>query len=1294
MFPITDGALTFSPVAPTQGSLTASNVDFMVQGTMGPVQLTDFSMGGPLNPTVFQLTAEDGTVYVIDEKLGVTSQKDRNGNTLEIGPSGIIHSSGKSVTFTRDGQGRISKITDPAGKELTYSYDAAGNLASSTDRTGNVTTYSYNATHGLLTVVDPRGVQAQKNVYDSDGRLVSITDANGKTISYTHNLSARQEVVTDRLGGVTVLEYDTNGNIVQETDSLGGVTTRTFDARDNLLTETNPLGKTTTNTYDGADQLLSTTDPLGNKTSYTYAAFRKVATTTDPLGHVTTNSYDGGGNLLSTTDAAGKTTSYTYDLQGLPLTRTDRNGKVTSFEYDGAGNLTKQTDVLGNATSFTYDTLGRKLTSTRSRTGPLGPETLTTTWEYDAQGRQTAVIYPDGSKTKTTYNAFGKPATTVDQLNRSTSYTYDQRGQLSTTTYPDGTSESITYDDEGRETSRTDRGGRTTSYERDALGRLTKTAYADGSTRKSGYDSAGREMSSTDELGNTTTYGFDAAGRRTTVTDPLGNVTATGYDAEGNAVTVTDANGHTTTTSYDPENRPIKVTYADGTFSSTAYDNEGRRTSQTDAAGITTSFGYDAVGQLVQVTDALGGITKYGYDELGNRISQTDANNHTTSFEYDKLGRRTKRILPLGQVETLGYDAAGNLTSRTDFNGKTTSYTFDSSNRLLSKTPDASFGAAAVSFTYTPAGRRASMVDGTGTASYTYDVRDRLLRKATPFGTLTMSYDLAGGRLTLRSDKPDGVSVDYGWDAARRLSSVTDKSAGGGATSYSYNLAGNLVGYEYPNGVKVTLTRDALDRVKKLAALDPSNQPLASYEYTFGPAGNRTSLTELSGRTVTWSYDNLYRLTKETVAGGSVNGSISYTLDAVGNRLTRSSTVPPIPSATSSCDANDRLFSDTYDAEGSTTAAGANSYSYDFEARLSAFNASQVTLVYDGDGHLVSRTVGGATTTYLVDEGNPTGYTQVAEERVGGAVNKALVFGLQLISQRQMVSGAWTRSYYGFDGHGHVRYLTDASGAVADTYDFDAFGSPLSSTGGTPNDYRYVGERWDSNLGLVYLRARYLDGSKGRFVTADPAEGVSTTPLSLNRYSYADADPVNRRDPLGTWSTAAWGIVIHGIIGRQFVEGNPNTRRSNRWLSTVVGTALEIDGSLAADIGADARLRPDLVDLATNEVYEIKPAGSEREGWAQLDSYIALLNHYTWPLWGQSRWRRGTSWHYKPLETWIPIPLTYVDYLVHATDNGLIVYDVSRERLYRLYRAVLYEYMVGALLTRLLSLPSLARLAL
>ena len=48
--------------------------------------------------------------------------------------------------------------------------------------------------------------------------------------------------------------------------------------------------------------------------------------------------------------------------------------------------------------------------------------------------------------------------------------------------------------------------------------------------------------------------------------------------------------------------------------------------------------------------------------------------------------------------------------------------------------------------------------------------------------------------------------------------------------------------------------------------------------------------------------------------------------------------------------------------------------------------------------------------------------------------------------------------FYGYDGHGSVRFLTDALGQITDTYDYDAFGNLISRTGTTSNDYLYTGE--------------------------------------------------------------------------------------------------------------------------------------------------------------------------------------------------------------------------------------------
>jgi len=212
-------------------------------------------------------------------------------------------------------------------------------------------------------------------------------------------------------------------------------------------------------------------------------------------------------------------------------------------------------------------------------------------------------------------------------------------------------------------------------------------------------------------------------------------------------------------------------------------------------------------------------------------------------------------------------------------------------------------------------------------------------------------------------------------------------------------------------------------------------------------------------------------------------------------------------------DTNDRLYGNTYDPNVYTTVAGGITYTYDFLNRLSSATGG-IALTYDGDGNRVQETAGGVTTQYLVDELNPTGYPQVVEEISGGTVQRTYTYGRELISQTQL-SGTPTTRFYGDDGLGSVRLLTDASGTKTDSYDYDAFGTLIASSGTTPNSYRFTGEQNDPNLGLYYLRARYYNTGVGRFWTRDTAEFNPDEPRELNRYVYVADNPANAVDPSG-----------------------------------------------------------------------------------------------------------------------------------------------------------------------------------
>ena len=72
--------------------------------------------------------------------------------------------------------------------------------------------------------------------------------------------------------------------------------------------------------------------------------------------------------------------------------------------------------------------------------------------------------------------------------------------------------------------------------------------------------------------------------------------------------------------------------------------------------------------------------------------------------------------------------------------------------------------------------------------------------------------------------------------------------------------------------------------------------------------------------------------------------------------------------------------------------------------------------------------------------------------------------------------------------------------------------------------FAFNGEEQSRRTGLQYLRARYYDSSSGNFISMDSYEGSILSPLSQNRYTYAENDPVNNFDPSGHAAASSKGI--------------------------------------------------------------------------------------------------------------------------------------------------------------------------
>lgn len=1062
--------------------------------------------------------------------------------TPQGNPSAQIDASGATTTFTYDQYGNSISQTDPLSRTTSFTYDLLGRQLTRTDPLGKITALTYDRLGRVVELRDARN-SVTSFTYDNNGNRVEQRDALGRTTRYEYDAANRLTKIIYPDGTASIFTYDFRGNRLTETDAAGRTIRYTYDLAGQLvrmtigdgtpdamaiaytydnagrkLTQSNGLGQMLCYTYDDAGRLIRITDALAHATTYTYDDAGRVLSITDPLNRVTRYEYDARGRLTKTIRPDGATEQQTYDAVGRVSTSTNAAGEVTGYGYDSAGEMISAIRSVGTPVESTiryeYDLAGRRIAE-------IDPRGYQTTFTYDAIGQLTSLTDPLRNQEIYTYDAVGQQVSVKDKRGSLTTYAYDQLGRLTQVINPDSTSIQQSYDPAGRLFERIDPAGHTTRYQYDGAGRVASvtSAYgtADASTISYAYDATGRRLSQTDPLSHTTSYSYNAAGQLTSQTDPLGYVTRYTYDAAGQRVAVTDANGRTTIYEYDSLGRLTKTTFADMTFTLTDYDRAGRVTKRTDQAGHATTYTYDAADHLTAVKTPLGYTTSYTYDAAGNLLSIADANNHVTGFAYDALDRAIKKTWPDGSFEAWNYDENGNPIAHRLADGNINTLAYDAMNRPITLSY---FDGQVERFAYTVNGLRASATDGRGTTSYTYDALDRPTSITTPQGQhLTYTYDQAGNRTSMTTA---AGTVSYGYDARNLLTSVTGPQ--NGATTYTYDPVGLITAMAYPNGLRVDYEYDALNRVRRVGQYRGAGttQLVGSYTYTRDPVGNLLSATEADGRSVSWGYDADGRLLEEQFRDATSRpiSLASFTYDPVGNRMATN-----VDGFTTNYTYNelDQLVSAgtahyQYDARGNlagiTDAANVTSYTYDAKDQLRGATlpgGASASFWYDADGRRVRASAAGQVTNYVWDEASTLGDVVLETDGAGATTASYVLGNNSLISQTR--GGA--ASYYLHDGQRSVRALTDANGAVTDTYAYTAFGEARSRTGTTVNPYQYTGQFLDQLTGLYNLRARYYDPALGRFLTRDTWETGTSDPTELNRYAYTANNPINRADPNG-----------------------------------------------------------------------------------------------------------------------------------------------------------------------------------
>ncbi|QTD45269.1 RHS repeat domain-containing protein [Ottowia testudinis] len=442
-----------------------------------------------------------------------------------------------------------------------------------------------------------------------------------------------------------------------------------------------------------------------------------------------------------------------------------------------------------------------------------------------------------------------------------------------------------------------------------------------------------------------------------------------------------------------------------------------------------------------------------------------------------------------------------------------------------------------------------------GPINHTLDPLGRQTQETSPFGQSTARWDAASQRTgaSARFDSQPSQAIQASWDAGGRLQTLTAPE--GSATQFTHDPAGRLTQIQRANGSKSSYSYNAAGHLTEIHHQGPSGQTLAKFSYTTDAQGRRTNASEeVAGqsRQLSWQYDADGKLVQESVTSAGATSASSYQYDSAGNRIQKSQTTGSAAPVVTlySYNSLDQLTAEStsggttsyrYDGRGNLiekkTPSQTFQYTWSSDNRLTEVSSGTTNIKYGYDalGRRISRTKeqGGQKqeTQYILDTARP--YSEIMLERTrhnNGPWQESVHVhtpdgvGLQL----SQASNGQTQQLYS-DAQGSTRLVTNDQGQTIEMLAFDAFGNELNANGSSGIRHRYTGEAFDQTTGLYHLRARDYDPSTGRFISMDEHPGSQRIPLTLNKYLYGNADPINHIDPSGYFGLGGVSVSMGNV---------------------------------------------------------------------------------------------------------------------------------------------------------------------
>jgi len=1089
-----------------------------------------------------------------------------------------------------DGATPDNLVSDPRFQVTQYEYDGLNNLTKITKgeaipkMAGGVLQPAAEPYNTIDRVYDDRSLLFQETRgqegpdeswvrfdYNLDGnvsaRHESVGEPGSQAFASTiygyddHGRLSQARLVDNTL--LKVGAYDANGNRLEEvvvgphpTDAGYNWTylskvTRTFDALDRPTTETrllydvrdatplNPAQSVTTTVYNPDSSVHSVTDPRNNTTVYEYDTAGRLSEVEYPAAPEGASSvvyaYDNNGNTTQVTqhDAVGGTgaeqvfiTKYEYDaLDRMTKSIQDLNGATdneTEYRHDSRGLVVGMTDPLDNLSAYEYDGLGRLVRTTRDM-NDNGPDPL-------------------------------------EDLDLVTTQSWDQSSRL---------------------IAQTDDNGNPTRYAYDSLDRLIMTRYADGT-----FDQVG----------------VDGNWAANTVRPDLSEFHS-GYDVRGNVLEFRDPNGSVVTTAFDERNRPVSRSISRGT----------------GVLGRTQEYyAYDGLSRLWRARDNYT-VIKRVYDSAGRMMRE--------SFGVDEFGG-----FPLIPTQSVDYehDAAGNATKITYPGGTVVDQTFDALNRLgtVKMTPSGGAQFDVASYVYAGPSRVARRAHGNGTeityayngqsgaANATGDWGFRQVSQVTSFPTATpiaeidrrtLQWDAAQNKTRLTRNIDGTLFVrTFIYDAANRL----DRSTQRGVTRGDYTLDG------VHNRLQVSGSIESGAQVG-FYSMNTADAPVNQYT------------------TTPWnliSYDangNLTRLDAQASGGlmmdlglGQTGAGPQSVYDSAAQAINLGGLEPDMTSDTQVAIDDLGVMQELVEFSGGAAGPGGGgqtqslggptlppfgavkvaSLRYDYRNQMVEYEDDEYPgephrFIYDLFGrrlwssvYLYSGTGGRVSTTHCYSGNTRSAASwQVAREQSSDGAVAEYCYGNyidEVLLMHRDPDGAGSAPAADYTYHQDdlfsVVALTDASGALAERYEYGDYGVPSVSTPAglvifegsqVGNRWMFQGREWRAESRLYGFRTRCLEPTMGRFTSKDWIGVWGDSANSGARLAFVASSPCVLADPWGLKQCGPWVWALTGswceddevVDGAQDAFDNATWDRTNGTLDSLTFDTLDLSDFTGVD---------------------------------------------------------------------------------------------------------------------------------